>query len=348
VAVSTRSGIAGDPYVGPNGAALVIDSWRGPRSLVDLRSGRVRRLRDDQAGWPLANGEPDGAAWRPDGSAYAVGGTDRSVGGARDGLVEIFGMTGQKVRQVTVPGPVAGLTYSGDGSRLLVAEVSGRIDVLAGSSLRRVGRPISADGPACCLAAASKGTLAAVIVASGKAGHESSPRWNRWAVVDTTDATTVNEGSFEGDRALDIALSPDGHRMAVGMADGTMRLIDPATGDQINSPVARNDTSIHYVAFDDTGTTIASSDDDALTLWDGVSGEELESLPLGRVGAPVFMDGGDRILLATGNAVTYTWRFGPDGILPALCRAAGRNFTSDEWTTYLPGRPYERTCPQYG
>ncbi len=348
LAMSTRSGFFGDPYVGPNAGALAIDAWQASRSLVDLRSGRERHLRDDEAGWWLANGERDGAAWRPDGSAYAVGGTDLGTRGARDGLVEVFDTTGHKVDQVKLPSPVTGLSYSGDGSRLLVAEVSGRIDVLDGSSLRRLGKSSSVDGPACCLAAASKGRLAAVIVASGKAGPESSPRWDRWAVVDTTNGTTVNAGSFEGDKASDIALSPDGRRMAVAMADGTVRLIDPATGDQLNRPLARNDTPIHFVAFDHTGTLIASSDDDALTLWDGETGEELESLPLGHVGAPTFIDGGDRIALVTGGAVTYTWQFGPDGIRPALCLAAGRNLTSDEWATYLPGRQYEKTCPQYG
>jgi WD40 repeat protein len=347
LALWTRSGIAGAPTLGPNAAALAIDGWLAYRSLVDLRTGRERRLRDDKAGWPLANGEPDGAAWRPDGRAYAVGGTDLSTRRVHDGLVEIFDTTGRKVGQVKVPSAVTGLSYSSDGSLLLVAELSGRIDVLDGSSLRRIGKSTTVDGPACCLAAASRGTLAAVIVASGKAALGSSPRWDRWAVVDTADGTTVNAGSFDGDRASDIALSPDGRRMAVAMADGTMRLIDPATGDQINSPVARNDTPIHYVTFDDTGTTIATSDDDALILWDGTSGDELESLPLGRTGAPAFIDSGARILLATGNAVTYTWLFGPDAIQPALCRAAGRNLTSDEWATYLPGRPYEKTCQQY-
>jgi WD40 repeat protein len=136
--------------------------------------------------------------------------------------------------------------------------------------------------------------------------------------------------------------------MAVAMEDGTMRLIDPATGHQINRPVARNDTPISFVAFDDTGSTIASSDDAGLSLWDGVSGEELASLPIGHAGAPTFVDGGTRVVLATGGAKTFTWLFGADGIQPALCRAAGRNLTSAEWAEFLPGRPYEKTCPQYG
>jgi WD40 repeat protein len=348
VAMSTRTGSEAAPSVGPNAQALAIDAWAGWRSLVDLRSGRERRLRHDEAGWWLANGEPDGAAWKPDGSAYAAGGTDLSTRSPDDGLVEIFDTTGRKVRQARVSSPVTGLSYSGDGSRLLVAQVSGRIDVLDGSSLRRVGKPVSVDEPACCVAAAAQGNLGAVMVASGKAGPGSSPRWNRWAVIDTTDGSTVSAGLFHGDNATDVQFSPDGRRVAFGMDDGTMRLIDPANGDQINRPLTRNGAPIHRVAFNDSGTTIASSDDDALTLWDGTTGEELESLPLGHGGTPTFIDDGTRLVLVTGNARTYTWLPGPDGIRPALCRAAGRNLTSDEWATYLPGRSYEKTCPQYG
>jgi WD40 repeat protein len=135
--------------------------------------------------------------------------------------------------------------------------------------------------------------------------------------------------------------------MAFGMGDGTMRLIDPVTGDQVNSPVARNGTPIYRVAFNDSGTSVVSSDDDALTLWDGKTGEELENLPIGQVGEPMFTDRGARVVLVTGGARTYTWRLGSDEIQPALCQAAGRNLTSDEWATYLPGRPYQKTCPRY-
>jgi WD40 repeat protein len=347
-AASTPSGVFGNPYVRPNAVAVAIDAWQSYRSLVDLRSGRERRLRHDDAGWWLANGEHDGAAWRPDGRAYAVGGTALSTRSVHDGVVEIFDTRGRKVDQVNMPGPVTGLTYSGDGSRLLVAQVPGRIDVLDSSSLRRVGNPIPLNGPACCVAAARTGSLAAVIVASGRAGPESTPRWDQWAVVDTTDGTTVSAGSLEGDKASDIALSPDGGRVGVAMSDGTMRLIDSATGDQINTPLARPGHPLYRLAFNDTGTTIATSDDEALTLWDGETGEELQSLPLGNWGAPIFIDGGARVALVTGSGHTYTWLPRPDGIRPALCRAAGRDLTPGEWATYLPGRSYEKTCPQYG
>jgi hypothetical protein len=29
------------------------------------------------------------------------------------------------------------------------------------------------------------------------------------------------------------------------------------------------------------------------------------------------------------------------------CRIAGRNLTHAEWNQYLPGRPYQETCPTY-
>jgi DNA-binding SARP family transcriptional activator/WD40 repeat protein len=345
---AAASGVGGQPSMAPNGATLALDAWDTSRSLVDLRSGQVRRMRHDQAGWPLAHGDPVGGAWKPDSSAYAVGGTDLSTHSTDDGLVEVFDATGRKLDRVRVPAPVTGLSYSGDGSRLLVAQLSGRIDVLDGSTLRRVGPATTVDGPACCLAAAGEGTLAAVIVASRAAALDSSPRWDHWAVIDPADGTTVNAGSFAGDRALDVALSPDGRRMAVAMADGTMRLLDTTTGDQVNRPVARNGSPISFVAFDEGGDTIAASDGDALSLWDGANGDELESLPLGSAGAPAFVDAGTRIVLGTAAATVFSWQFGLDGVHAALCRAAGRNLTSGEWETYLPGRPYEKTCPEYG
>ena len=29
------------------------------------------------------------------------------------------------------------------------------------------------------------------------------------------------------------------------------------------------------------------------------------------------------------------------------CRIAGRNLTHAEWNQYIPGRPYQTTCPQW-
>jgi WD40 repeat protein len=46
-----------------------------------------------------------------------------------------------------------------------------------------------------------------------------------------------------------------------------------------------------------------------------------------------------------GSAIV--WDLDPDHWQADACRIAGRNLTNAEWTQYLPGRPYENTCPQW-
>ncbi len=39
------------------------------------------------------------------------------------------------------------------------------------------------------------------------------------------------------------------------------------------------------------------------------------------------------------------WDVAPDHWDATACRIAGRNLTRAEWNQYLPGRPYQATCP---
>jgi WD40 repeat protein len=34
----------------------------------------------------------------------------------------------------------------------------------------------------------------------------------------------------------------------------------------------------------------------------------------------------------------------PNGLIEKICNAVGRDLTSDEWSQYLPGQPYEPIC----
>jgi WD40 repeat protein len=36
-----------------------------------------------------------------------------------------------------------------------------------------------------------------------------------------------------------------------------------------------------------------------------------------------------------------------EDLIPLACRTAGRNLTSAEWSTFLPGEPYHQTCPEF-
>ena len=88
------------------------------------------------------------------------------------------------------------------------------------------------------------------------------------------------------------------------------------------------------------------------SLWDAVT--------LQPIGDAIKVTG-DAGLLATDRPGGYRFASGSTSPLgtpmvwdidPAhwdamACRIAGRNLTHAEWNQYIPGRPYQTTCPQW-
>jgi class 3 adenylate cyclase/DNA-binding SARP family transcriptional activator/WD40 repeat protein len=47
------------------------------------------------------------------------------------------------------------------------------------------------------------------------------------------------------------------------------------------------------------------------------------------------------------NGTAKVWDFDPNDWESLACQIAGHNLTQSEWKQYLPGRPYQSTCPQW-
>jgi WD40 repeat protein len=343
----SRTAIGGLAVPSPNGSTLAVDTWRTRRDFVDVDSGRLFRANGDVAGWPLANSEPDGSAWSPDGRVYAVGGTDRFPAGGSGGLVELYSQKGHLLDSFAVSAPVTGLSFVPDGSRLVVAELSGRVDVLDASSLANTPRTFRVDGHPCCVVVGPTGDRAAVLTTADEVAPGSSPRWNQWSVIALDDGSVISSGSFHDRGALDVAFSPDSRRLAFGLSDGTLSLVDAETGAELNHPVPRLGNAVDFVAFDPTGARIASSSTDgSLSLWDGRTGKLVEAVSLDRSGQPVFLSQ-HKLLIASDDVGSYIWDPDVNRLDGAACLMSGRNLTRDEWASYLPGRPYQKTCPAH-
>ena len=66
-----------------------------------------------------------------------------------------------------------------------------------------------------------------------------------------------------------VAFSPDGKILAAGSADGTVRLWDVTTRQQIGGPLKGNDGVVYSVAFSPDGKILATgSIGGAVRLWD--------------------------------------------------------------------------------
>ena len=98
-----------------------------------------------------------------------------------------------------------------------------------------------------------------------------------------------------------VVFSPDGSTLAIGSSDKTIKLLDVATGEMLNTLTGHTE-SVFSVAFSPDGRTLASASfDKTVRLWDATTGEMLNTLTghTGVVGKVAFSPDGT-ILASSG------------------------------------------------
>lgn len=126
----------------------------------------------------------------------------------------------------------------------------------------------------------------------------------------------------------DVAISPDGKRLATVSTDDTARLWDPATGKRVREIEADQD-GLYCVAFSPSGRTLVTGGGDNTTkLWSAKSGKRRKTLwgHVARVTAVAISPDGK--LLATGSrdGTISVWKFSE----PAEDEAADEDETDED------------------
>ncbi|WP_437778268.1 AAA-like domain-containing protein [Sorangium sp. So ce1097] len=353
---------------------------RDGRSVVTASDdGTARVWRLDAPGEPLLlrghTGPLTGIAVSSDGSEIATAGTDRtarvwSEGGSGEPVVLrgheehllsidispdggrlVTGSADRTARvwradgkgQPVVLGEhddrVVGVAFSPDGARIVTTSWNGILRVF------EVGVP----GEPVVLRDERAGLIRAAFSPDGKQiVATSGPNVKVWP-ADGRGAPRVIPSGYEDRAIAALAVSPDGHHIAIAALDDGVRLLRT---DGQGQPFALNGlgTAVRTVAFSSDSARVVAVSSDGIARVLPVDGQG-EAITLRVEGVTltdaVFTPDATRVVAAANDGAARVFSIAADPLMARACAYVGRNFTREEWAQLMPDMSYRTTCPEW-
>jgi WD40 repeat protein/transcriptional regulator with XRE-family HTH domain len=327
--------------VSPDGQTLAASSGDGTLRLWDLPH---RRLRTTIA----AGGTASNVAVSPDGSLLAVGaGSNIPFAGPYGTVNDVWSVYDPASGRLRYepPWPQVGvnrLAFSPDGTLLALAGVDGTLQFWAvprqaQGRWHALGPPLLADPVwLVALAFSPDGQM----LATG--GSDGLIRL--WDVQRRRLAGRPLSGHAGAIFAL--AFNRQGTLLASAGHDQSIRLWDVRLRRPVGAPIMGQ--TQNALAFSPDGTLLASGGLNApVRLWDIAAGPQGAVLTGSgqTVTSLVFTPDGRHLFAAGTDGTIRLWDVDLGGWPQRACQLANRNLSRKEWQQYLPGVPYEKTCP---
>jgi WD40 repeat protein len=224
----------------------------------------------------------------PDGKMIALGDAD--------GKVVVFDARTRSVIKRLVVAPVCPLklddfkgpyhpcylnviTFSQDGSKLVVASSGGNIGRWDTRTWAHLGDPLDADVPCRSLVCDNKTLTSAVAFNSDLSLVAVGGNRQIW-VWDSKNKALKHSLKGHGDAITSLAFSSDGRLLASGSKDKTIALWDLRNGQRIGKPLKGHDGAVKAIVFNPRRRQLASnSSDNTVRLWDLNKQEQLAAFP---------------------------------------------------------------------